>query len=953
MPWVSIRRTTGVVALGATLLAASAAAQTGPVSRAPDGTPGNLSSTNPSLSRDGRYVAFSSDATNLVAGDTNGVTDIFVHDRVSAVTTRVSVASDGAEANGPSRAPSISGDGRHVAFESDATNLDPTQYGANSPGPGDHNAATDVFVHDRQTARTTRVSVGYGRVCAPTCFAFVIEANGPSRFADISDNGRFVAFASGASNLVADDTNGNCSAPEWFDLQFSNRTWCADVFVVDAQGGEVDRVSVGDAGVESDGWSGLPSISADGRLVAFDSSATNLSAATRPPCDYGVLRHGVFLRDRSSRTTARLDAAGERRCSAGAVSLSPNGARVGFAAEFADNPYVGDVVVLDLASGARHRRWFQAEGWVSGLEPPRLSDSDLVAHGVSTRCYAGTSCGGGQLWDLNAGWTIGAGTNPVLSGDGSVLAIVAISQVAGGFYLGPAQVYADAVDGDGDTLPDAWERQFAFDPGDPADAASDPDGDGRSTLDEWLAGTHPRGTWHAYFAEGATGFFQDVVTLVNPASQSAVAQVRTYAPDGTVRQRMIYVPGLFAWSLDIGAIPGLEREAFSMVVEADRPLAAEREMSWDGTTWDSPRYGAHAEIGVPTPATAWYLAEGATHSGFDLFYLVANAGDEAASVEVTYLRPTPVPPFTRTYAVAAHSRLTIWVDQEDPLLASTDVSAVFRSDRPVVVERAMYLTTGERLFEAGHAGAAIATPVRRWILAEGSTQAPLDTFILVANPGVAPAEVNVTYLLPDGATRRKKYTVPGLSRFNIWTNRETLAEDSDTLLLPTTAFSAIVESVNDVPIVVERAMWWGRPTWYEGHLSAGIADTGTEWLSVGRGGWASSVPNANDTYVLVANPSDRPGRVRVGLTFQYVNGPEETIDVLPTSRTTISLRMLFGDVLGSYDKTRHGVLITSLPPADAAPGTPPPDIVVERASYWDSEGVFWGAGTCAAAMRVR
>ncbi len=600
MLWASIRCRAAAVAVGATVVAVSAAAQTGLVSRAPDGTPGNLSSTAPSLSRDGRYVAFSSDATNLVAGDTNGVTDIFVHDRLTGVTTRVSVASDGAEANGPSRAPSISGDGRHVAFESDATNLDPTQYGFNSPGPGDHNSASDIFVHDRQMARTTRVSVGHGRICAPTCFTFVIEANGPSRFADISEDGRFVAFVSGASNLVADDTNGNCSAPEWYD--FSNRTWCADVFVAGAQGGEIDRVSVGSAGVESDGWSGHPSISADGRLVAFDSSATNLSAASRPPCDYGV-PHGVFLKDRWSRTTTRLDAAGERRCSAGAVSLSPDGTRVGFTTEFAESAFALDVVVLDLVSGARHRRWFQPEGWSLSPEPPTLSDSDLVAHGVSTRCYAGMSCGAGLLWDLNAGWTIRAGTGPALSGDGRVLATVVPRQTAEGFYPGPQQVYADAIDADRDTLPDEWERQFGFDPDDPADAASDQDGDGRSTLDEWLAGTHPRGTWQAYFAEGATGLFQDVVTLVNPASQPVVAQVRIHTPDGTARQRMAFVPGLFAWSLDVAAMPGLEREAFSMVVEADRPLAAEREMSWDGTAWSSPRYGAHAETGIPAPAT--------------------------------------------------------------------------------------------------------------------------------------------------------------------------------------------------------------------------------------------------------------------------------------------------------------------------------------------------------------
>jgi len=121
--------------------------QTTRVSMASDGTQANSISDWPSISADGRYVAFSSFASNLVLGDTNGRGDIFVHDRLTGETTRVSVASDGTQANGTSSWPSISADGRYVAFGSDATSFGNTDF------------RTDIFVHDRQTKETARVSV--------------------------------------------------------------------------------------------------------------------------------------------------------------------------------------------------------------------------------------------------------------------------------------------------------------------------------------------------------------------------------------------------------------------------------------------------------------------------------------------------------------------------------------------------------------------------------------------------------------------------------------------------------------------------------------------------------------------------------------------------------------------------------------------------------------------------
>jgi TonB family protein len=130
-------------------------------------------------------VAFSSDASNLVPGDTNGKPDVFVHDRQTGRTTRVSVASDNVQANSGSCSPSISADGRYVAFESSADNL----------VPGDTNGTLDVFVNDRLTGRTTWVSGN-------------AESNANRRNISISADGRFVAFRSDASGLVPGDTNG-------------------------------------------------------------------------------------------------------------------------------------------------------------------------------------------------------------------------------------------------------------------------------------------------------------------------------------------------------------------------------------------------------------------------------------------------------------------------------------------------------------------------------------------------------------------------------------------------------------------------------------------------------------------------------------------------------------------------------------------------------------------------
>lgn len=209
------------------------------VSVSSSGVEGNTHSFYPTLSTDGRYVTFVSASYSLVTGDTNNTFDVFVHDRQTGETERVSVASDGTQANENSPDAALSADGKMVAFCSLASNL----------VAGDDNNANDLFVHDRQTGETYRA-------------AAVVEND--SIYADCEDpalsaDGRYVAFVSGANNFVPGDTNQS-----------------SDVFVYDHQTNNIRRVSVAGNGAQGDRMSDRPSLSADGLVTAFRSFATNL-----------------------------------------------------------------------------------------------------------------------------------------------------------------------------------------------------------------------------------------------------------------------------------------------------------------------------------------------------------------------------------------------------------------------------------------------------------------------------------------------------------------------------------------------------------------------------------------------------------------------------------------------------------------------------------------------------
>ena len=269
-----------------------------------DGSLPSEDANYPSISASGRYIAFESFSTNLVKEDTDDDPDIYVRDMVKNKLYLVSVSSKGVKGNIDSYSPSISSDGRIVAFASVATNL----------VPNDTNNASDVFVHDMKTGKTERISVSSNGK----------QANDRSEQPVISGNGRYIGFISWASNLVPGDTNG-----------------VPDVFVRDLLTGKTERVSVSSSGKQQtlgtlydSGYSGI-SLSIDGRYISFVSQATNFAnGISINTCHYpiglGVNEPctNIYLRDRQTGRTSIVSISGSNK-SGNAASSSPSISRDG------------------------------------------------------------------------------------------------------------------------------------------------------------------------------------------------------------------------------------------------------------------------------------------------------------------------------------------------------------------------------------------------------------------------------------------------------------------------------------------------------------------------------------------------------------------------------------------------------------------------------------------------
>ena len=353
-----------------------------------EGTEPNNSSFDPAVSDNGRYIAFYSYASNLVDGDTNDVYDVFVRDVQTAITSRVSVASAGLEADGASALPDISRDGRYITFSSAASNL----------VAGDTNRVLDVFVHDRKTVTTTRVSVASDGT----------QGNYYSWDPEISGDGRYITFISWASNLVAGDT------PRW------------DIFVHDRQTGTTTRVSEASDATEADGASEEPEISDDGRYITYSSYASNLVAGDT---NY---RPDIFVHDRQTGTTTRVSVASD-----GTQADYPSDAHHSFASE--DPEISGDGRFITFYSDAANL----VAGDTNGV-------SDIFVHDRQTAITARMSVGSDGTQTSRYSY------HPAISGDGQYVAFKTyafnlVAEDTNGYDdVFVRGIQPDDLDGDGD-----------------------------------------------------------------------------------------------------------------------------------------------------------------------------------------------------------------------------------------------------------------------------------------------------------------------------------------------------------------------------------------------------------------------------------------------------------------------------------------------------------------------
>ncbi len=315
--------------------------QTKRISIDSSGAQGNLLSTQPSISYDGRFIAFESSASNLVAGDTGNLTDIFIHDVQDEQTKRVSLDSNGVQGNSSSFFPKISGDGKFVVFESYASNL----------SLNDTNNKPDIFIHNLQTGQTICISISN----------FGDQGNDKSFFASVTADGRYVSFTSNAANFDIDDTNET-----------------GDTFIYDNQLLKINRISFDSPGVLAYGDSFSPSSNADGRYTSFSSYAYNLiSGDTNGKCD-------IFVQDRKTGQVRRasVDSSGIEGNNNGSFysSLSEDGRFVAFQS-FAtnlvldDNNNKTDIFVHDFQAGLTRRVSIAT----SGDEGDNISDKPVIS----------------------------------------------------------------------------------------------------------------------------------------------------------------------------------------------------------------------------------------------------------------------------------------------------------------------------------------------------------------------------------------------------------------------------------------------------------------------------------------------------------------------------------------------------------------------------------------------
>lgn len=314
------------------------------------------------------------------------------------------------------------------------------------------------------------------------------------------------------------------------------------------------------------------------------------------------------------------------------------------------------------------------------------------------------------------------------------------------------------------------------------------------------------------FAEGSQGWFDTYILLANAGGSSANAVLSFYLEGGGLVERTYVVPPASRVTVYTGTIAELVNHSFAFEVNANVPITAER-ATYFGTArmWD----GGHSSTGATAPATRWFHAEGATGPFFDTLLLIGNPNASTAHITVTYLTSGGVT-VVRQHDVAPRGRLTVNIEDQDPALANEAVASIVDSDVPIVSERVTYWGG----WTEGSISLGETAPALRWGVADARLGGPREyqTYVLIANPDATrDADITVRYFTAAGVEAVKRYLIPAGRRWNLSVGAEVPALDGQELSLR-------IDSTNNVPVFVARAMYWnsGGAVW-----AAGVSVPGT------------------------------------------------------------------------------------------------------------------------------
>jgi hypothetical protein len=312
------------------------------------------------------------------------------------------------------------------------------------------------------------------------------------------------------------------------------------------------------------------------------------------------------------------------------------------------------------------------------------------------------------------------------------------------------------------------------------------------------------------FAEGSQGFFDTYVLIANDNAAPVDATVRFFLEGGGVVNRPLTLEPRSRVTIYAGDLPALVNTSFGIeVMSSGRPITAERAMYF-------PHSGArlfeggHEAAGANRVSKRWFLAEGATGPFFECFVLLSNPGGTVAHTTLTYLLPSGET-VTQTIDVPATGRMTINVETVDARLVNTPVSTIITADQGIVVERSMYWPDISLGWREAHNSIGTVDPALRWGVSDirvGGTRGA-QTYVLLANPNPAPAEVRVRLLRSGAAPIVQTYTLQPTSRTNIFAADVAGADG---------IYSMDVQVLNYQPIVVEKALYWnaGTEVWAAG-----------------------------------------------------------------------------------------------------------------------------------------